>query len=134
MKPLEEIDMSATPMLMRDENGKVSGVRWTDGGREAYTTIRPEVTHEKTELEIIYEALERKFLSDRFRGNDGRSKWLEYLESLDLKQVNFDRLMEDLYSGKLDKVAVRNPDGIGLDAILMDREFAKKILVMGDMP
>lgn len=131
MDPLEEIDLSKNPVLTRDEKGNVTGVRWWDGNSEVYNTIPPYNTREMTELERIYDAFERKFVSGKFSS----WRWMEYLGGLGLEKSSYDLLLESLYSGKFDKVAVKDPmrDTPGL-IIVMDREFAKKVLVMGDLP
>ena len=142
MGSLEEIDINKNPLFVRDNNGNLVGIKWSSPDAlpnwpspqrlypVSFETMPP---REPTELERIQAAFERKF--DQFSGNDARYRWSRYLVDIGLEQSLVEILFENLYAGNFDKVAVKDPDGTSSSSIIiMDREFAKKVLVLGDLP
>lgn len=106
-------------------------------------TISPDAHESETELVRIHGFFQDRFLEDRFHGNDGRSKWrshvvddlgLEMIVSQNYEPSPLDTLLEMIYSGSIDKVLVKDPDAATGGFILMSRDFAKKVLVLGGLP
>ena len=93
-----------------------------------------------TELEKIFRIFEKKWLANNVHRNG--PIWYDYLKSMGLESITsdtslaspLDYLLERVYSGNFDKVVVRDPDPSSGGFILMDRDFANKILVLGDLP
>ena len=110
-------------------------------------TISPEDYENfvKTDLEKIYGFFENKWTEERFRSNTGRSEWKDYLVkdlglevliSENYRTSPLDVLLERIYSGNLgaDKVIMKDPDNASGGFILMSRDFANKVIVMGGLP
>lgn len=136
-----EIDINKVPLFVRDNNGNVVGINWSSPNSlpnwSSPEPMPPRDTmppREPTELERIHSAFERKF--DQFSGNDARHRWSRYLVDIGLEQSLVEIFFENLYAGNFDRVAVKDP-AVGTSSssiIMMDREFAKKVLVLGDLP
>lgn len=103
-------------------------------------TIPPDYQKEPTELEKIHSIFQSKWESGKFEGNGGRHNWNEYLQGLGLEIVGpfwtdpLDAILEMIYSKNLSKIVIKNPDEHGGEFILLDRDFAKKVLVLGELP
>lgn len=99
-----------------------------------------------TELEKIYRVFEKKWHDKKWhaarRGERPSTEWhdylvkklgLEVLSSETILATPLDYLLERIYPGNFDRVVVRDPfpsNGF----ILMSKDFAHKILVLGDLP
>lgn len=130
---MEDIDITKISLLERDKEGRVIGVRWWDGNNEVSTTIPPGDRQPPTELERIAAVFKNKFNSG-FSGNEGSYRWSCYLRGLGFQESFYEVLLELLYSDELgNKIALKNPSGAGT-IILIDRDSAKKILVLGNLP
>ena len=95
----------------------------------------------ETELEKISSFFSEKWES--FRGNDGRDRWNKYLTELGLDHIisetyladPTDFLLEKMYSGDTTgKVVIKDPDHSLRGFIVMPKEFAEKVLVLGGLP
>ena len=105
-------------------------------------TISPEEYQVvETELDKI-----KRFFSEKwetFGGNDGRVRWSRYLTELGLDHLlsetyfadPTDYLLEKIYSEDMkDKVVIKDPDASLRGFIVMPKEFAEKVLVLGGLP
>jgi hypothetical protein len=97
------------------------------------TTIAPEdVYREPTERERIQGFFFAKFDSSRPPKVPG--SWLDYVTGLGCVFLRFDEIIEDIYDGSIaGKVVVENPSSMG-GVIVMTKEFAEKVLVLGGLP
>jgi hypothetical protein len=98
-----------------------------------------------TELEKIHRSFEKKWQHKKWH-HAGRGliqvEWHDYLvKELGLEVVSsetslaspLDYLLERIYSGNFDRVVVRDPCP-SKGFILMGKDFAHKVLVLGDLP
>jgi hypothetical protein len=131
------LDMNKLPVI------KDGRVEWVDVNMWMNTIDYPkrEPKREPTELERIYSIFERKYLTDnKFHTAPIRHRWNKYLKKLGLKTSSVEAVFEHLYSGEFSSVVVKNPpNNLGSGAgdeeiIIMSRDFAQKVLVLGDLP
>ena len=106
-------------------------------------TISPDDYYQVVENEL--DKIKRFFSEkwDTFGGNDGRARWSRYLAELGLDHIisetyyadPTDYLLYKIYSEDMkDKVVIKDPDASLRGFIVMPKDFAEKVLVLGGLP